>query len=98
MYDINMFFPKFSRPSKAEVAFEVRKAYPNAIILYFDPAKNDPTKPLLFSGQEQWTRVGVPNTKSQLIAITQKVSVKRHIVKEKRKRWMRKKTKDLLRL
>ena len=23
MYDINMFFPKFSRPSKAEVAFEV---------------------------------------------------------------------------
>ena len=34
MYDINMFFPKFSRPSKAEVAFEVRKAYPNAIILY----------------------------------------------------------------
>ena len=36
MYDINMFFPKFSRPSKAEVAFEVRKAYPNAIILYFD--------------------------------------------------------------
>jgi len=98
MYDINMFFPKFSRPSKAEVAFEVRKAYPNAIILYFDPAKNDPTKPLLFSGQEQWTRVGVPNTKSQLIAITQKVSVKRHIVKERRKRWMRKKTKDLLRL
>ena len=53
MYDINMFFPKFSRPSKAEVAFEVRKAYPNAIILYFDPAKNDPTKPLLFSGQEK---------------------------------------------
>ena len=98
MYDINMFFPKFSRPSKAEVAFEVRKAYPNAIILYFDPAKNDPTKPLLFSGQEQWTRVGVPNTKSQLIVITQKVSVKRHIVKERRKRWMRKKTNDLLRL
>jgi len=31
MYDINMFFPKFSRPSKAEVAFEVRKAYPNAL-------------------------------------------------------------------
>ena len=53
MYDINMFFPKFSRPSKAEIAFEVRKAYPNAIILYFDPARNDPTKSLLFSGQEK---------------------------------------------
>ena len=50
---LHMFFPKFTRPSKAEIAFEVRKAYPNAIILYFDPARNDPTKPLLFSGQEK---------------------------------------------
>jgi len=48
---IYMFFSKFSRPTKAEVTFEVRKAYPNATVLYFDPARNDPTKPLMFAGE-----------------------------------------------
>ena len=46
-----MFFPKFTRPTKAEITFEVRKAYPNATVLYFDPAQNDPTKPLMFAGE-----------------------------------------------
>ena len=48
---IYMFFPKFTRPTKAEITFEVRKAYPNATVLYFDPAQNDPTKPLMFAGE-----------------------------------------------
>jgi hypothetical protein len=52
LISLNMFFSKFTRPTKAEVTFEVRKAYPNAVVLYFDPAKNDPTKPLLFAGQD----------------------------------------------
>ena len=49
-----MFFPNvFARPTRPEVLAAIRKVYPNAIILYFDPARNDPTKPLLFSGQEK---------------------------------------------
>ena len=48
---IYMFFPKFTRPTNAEITFEVRKAYPNATVLYFDPAQNDPTKPLMFAGE-----------------------------------------------
>ena len=48
---LHMFFPKFTRPTKAEITFEVRKVYPNATVLYFDPAPNDPTKPLMFAGE-----------------------------------------------
>jgi hypothetical protein len=46
-----MFFAKFTRPTKNEVTFEVRKVYPGAIVLYFSPSQNDPTKPLLFAGE-----------------------------------------------
>ena len=46
-----MFFPQFTRPSKNEVTLEVRKVYPNAIVLNFKPSFRDPTKPLLFTGE-----------------------------------------------
>ena len=46
-----MFFQQFTRPTKAEVTREVRKVYPNAIVLAFNPSANDPTKPLLFTGE-----------------------------------------------
>jgi len=51
--NIQMFFSKFSRPTKAEVVAEVQKIYPGGIVLYFNPAIKDPTKPLLFAGTEQ---------------------------------------------
>ena len=46
-----MFFQQFTRPTKAEVTREVRKVYPNAIVLAFNPSIQDPTKPLLFTGE-----------------------------------------------
>jgi len=46
-----MFFQQFTRPSKPEVTREVRKVYPNAIVLSFMPSTKDPTKPLLFTGE-----------------------------------------------
>ena len=45
-----MFFPQFTRPTKGEVVREIRKIYPGAVVIYFNPATNDPTKPLLFAG------------------------------------------------
>jgi len=47
-----MFFPQFTRPSKLEVTTEVRKIYPNALVLSFYPSMRDPTQPLLFSGEK----------------------------------------------
>lgn len=46
-----MFFQQFTRPTKVEVTREVRKVYPNAIVLAFNPSIQDPTKPLLFTGE-----------------------------------------------
>jgi len=46
-----MFFQQFTRPTKTEVTREVKKVYPNAIVLSFNPSLKDPTKPLLFTGQ-----------------------------------------------
>ncbi len=48
---VQMFFPQFTRPSKEQVTFEVCKLYPGAMILSFNPAVKDPTKPLLFTGE-----------------------------------------------
>ena len=45
-----MFFPQFTRPTKGEVVKAIRKIYPGAIVIYFNPSTNDPTKPLLFAG------------------------------------------------
>ena len=47
-----MFFAKFSRPTKEEITNEVRKLYPNAIVLYYNPVQNDPTKPIIFAGKQ----------------------------------------------
>jgi hypothetical protein len=49
---VQMFFPQFSRPPKDQVTYEVRKIYPGAIVLSYNPSIKDPTKPLLFTGVE----------------------------------------------
>jgi hypothetical protein len=51
-----MFFPQFARPPKDQVTFEVRKIYPGAIVLSYNPATKDPTKPLLFTGTENGSK------------------------------------------
>jgi len=51
-----MFFPQFARPPKDQVTFEVRKIYPGAIVLSYNPAPKDPTKPLLFTGTENGSK------------------------------------------
>jgi len=53
---VQMFFPQFARPPKDQVTFEVRKIYPGAIVLSYNPATKDPTKPLLFTGNENESR------------------------------------------
>lgn len=49
---VQMFFPQFARPSKQQVTYEIRKIYPGAIVLSYNPSIKDPTKPLLFTGDE----------------------------------------------
>jgi hypothetical protein len=53
---VQMFFPQFARPPKDQVTYEVRKIYPGAIVLSFNPSVKDPTKPLLFTGDENESR------------------------------------------
>lgn len=45
-----MFFQQFTRPTKEEVRKEINKIYPGSIVLYYYPSAQDPTKPLLFTG------------------------------------------------
>ena len=47
-----MFFGKFSRPTKAEVRAEIEKVYPRGMVLYYNPVRRDPTEPLLYAGQK----------------------------------------------
>lgn len=49
---VQMFFPQFTRPSKEQVSFEINKIYPGAIVLSWKPTPKDPTKPLLFTGEQ----------------------------------------------
>lgn len=49
---VQMFFPQFTRPSKEQVSFEINKIYPGAIVLSWKPTLKDPTKPLLFTGEQ----------------------------------------------
>ena len=51
-----MFFANFNRPAKEEVVKEIRKIYPNAIVLYYNPVMRDPTLPLLFAGEPNESR------------------------------------------
>ena len=52
MITTQMFIPSFVRPTKTEMTVEIQKVYPTAIVLYFNPSMRDPTKPMLFAGQE----------------------------------------------
>ena len=51
-----MFFPNvFTRPSRSEVLAAIRKVYPDAKLIAYNPTRRDPTKPLLFSGERSST-------------------------------------------
>ena len=52
LINTQMFIASFKRPTKAEMTTEVQKVYPTAIVMYFSPSPIDPTKPMLFAGQE----------------------------------------------
>lgn len=47
---IQMFFPNLIRPTRKDVAMEINKVYPNAVVLNYIPSPKDPTKPYLFAG------------------------------------------------
>jgi len=47
---VQMFFNKFSRPSREEVRQELNKVYPGPIVLYYNPSKKEPTLPYMFAG------------------------------------------------
>ena len=47
-----MFFPDvFTRPTRSSVVQAIRKVYPDAKLIAYNPTRRDPTKPLLFSGE-----------------------------------------------
>ena len=52
LINTQMFIASFKRPTKAEMTAEVQKVYPTAVVMYFSPSMIDPTKPMLFAGQE----------------------------------------------
>jgi len=47
---VQMFFNKFSRPTREEVRQELNKIYPGPIVLYYNPSKKEPTLPFMFAG------------------------------------------------
>ena len=48
-----MFFPDvFTRPTRSSVVQAIRKVYPDAKLIAYNPTRRDPTKPLLFSGEQ----------------------------------------------
>ena len=48
---VQMFFDKFSRPTREEVRAELNKVYPGqVIVLYYNPSKKEPTLPFMFAG------------------------------------------------
>ena len=47
---VQMFFSKFSRPTREEVRKELNKVYPGPIVLYYNPSKKEPTLPYMFAG------------------------------------------------
>ena len=47
---VQMFFSKFSRPTREEVRAELNKVYPGPIVLYYNPATKEPTLPYMFAG------------------------------------------------
>lgn len=53
---IQIFFPQFTRPTKEQVTCEINKIYPGAKVLSYNPSLKDPTKPLLFTGDDNGSR------------------------------------------
>jgi hypothetical protein len=53
---VQIFFPQFTRPTKEQVSYEINKIYPGAKVLSFNPSLKDPTKPLLFTGDNNEPR------------------------------------------
>ena len=47
---VQMFFNKFSRPTREEVRAELSKVYPGPIVLYYNPSQKEPTLPYMFAG------------------------------------------------
>ena len=48
-----MFFPNvFTRPTRTAVLQSIRKIYPNAKLISYNPSMRDPSKPLLVSGEQ----------------------------------------------
>jgi hypothetical protein len=47
---VQMFFNKFSRPTREEVRAELSKVYPGPIVLYYNPSPKEPTLPYMFAG------------------------------------------------
>ena len=48
-----MFFPNvFTRPTRTAVLQSIRKIYPNAKLIAYNPSMRDPNKPLLVSGEQ----------------------------------------------
>ena len=47
---VQMFFNKFSRPTREEVRTELSKVYPGPIVLYYNPSQKEPTLPYMFAG------------------------------------------------
>ena len=48
-----MFFPNvFTRPTRSSVLQSIRKIYPNAKLISYNPSMRDPSKPLLVSGEQ----------------------------------------------
>ena len=48
-----MFFPNvFARPTRSAVLQSIRKIYPNAKLISYNPSMRDPSKPLLVSGEQ----------------------------------------------
>ncbi len=48
-----MFFPNvFTRPTRTSVLQSIRKIYPNAKLISYNPSMRDPNKPLLVSGEQ----------------------------------------------
>ena len=48
-----IFFPNvFTRPTRTSVLQSIRKIYPNAKLISYNPSMRDPNKPLLVSGEQ----------------------------------------------
>ena len=66
-YNIQMFIPKQTRPTRLEVEQEVNKIYPGAIVRYFEPRVWDPTNPALIMPESMQPVLRQKKTKKSTI-------------------------------